>query len=114
MTTQIIVPSPNRANAAEQAVWTGREFVVGIATERIFSYPVRESGLNDGIARFHRQEAAHVIDIASRAHAMKEIKRSIGQTPSVILEIGCAAGNFLRELLQQLPGHIIIGSDYTL
>jgi SAM-dependent methyltransferase len=116
MTTQIILPSPNRANAAEQAVWTGQAFVVGTATERILSYPVQESGWNDGIASFHRQEAAsdHFIDIASRAHAMKEVKRSIVHTPSVILEIGCAAGNFLRELLQQLPGHVIIGSDYTL
>jgi SAM-dependent methyltransferase len=116
MTTQIILPSPNSANAAEQAAWTGQAFVLGTATKRILSYPVRESGWNDDIARFHRQEAAsdHFIDIASRAHAMKEVKRSIAQTPSVILEIGCAAGHFLRELLQQLPEHIIIGSDYTL
>ena len=116
MTTRIILPSPNSANAAEQALWTGQAFVVGTATERILSYPVRDSGWNDGIARFHRQEAAsdHFIDIASRAHTMKEVKRSIVQTPSVILEIGCAAGHFLRELLQQLHEHVIIGSDYTL
>jgi 2-polyprenyl-3-methyl-5-hydroxy-6-metoxy-1,4-benzoquinol methylase len=116
MTTQIILPSPNSADAAEQSVWTGQEFVVGTATERILSYGVRESGWNDGLARFHRQETAsdHFIEIASRAHAMKEVKRSILQTPSLILDIGCAAGHFLRELLQQLPEHVIIGSDYTL
>jgi SAM-dependent methyltransferase len=116
VTPQIILPSPNSANAAEQAVWTGQAFAVGTATERILSYPVRDSGWNDGIARFHRQEAAsdHFIDIASRAHAMKEVNRSITHTPSVILEIGCAAGLFLGQLFQQLPGHVIIGSDYTL
>jgi SAM-dependent methyltransferase len=116
MTTQIILPSPNSADAAEQAVWTGQVFVVGTATERILSYGVGESGWNDGIARFHRQETAsdHFIEIASRAHAMMEVKRSIVQTPSVILDIGCAGGHFLRELLQQLPEHVIIGSDYTL
>jgi SAM-dependent methyltransferase len=116
VTPQIVLPSPNRANAARQAVWTGEAFVIATTTERILSYCVQESGWNDGIARFHRQEATsdHFIDVASRAHAMKEVKRSIVQTPSVILEIGCAAGLFLRELLQQFPGHIIIGSDYTL
>jgi SAM-dependent methyltransferase len=115
-TTQLILPSPNGADAAEQAVWTGQAFVVGTATERILSYGLRQSGWNDGLARFHRQETAsdHFIEIASRAHAMKEVKRTIVETPSVILDIGCAAGYLLRELLQQLPEHVIIGSDYTL
>ena len=105
MTTQIILPSPNSANAAEQAAWTGQAFVLGTATKRILSYPVRESGWNDDIARFHRQEAAsdHFIDIASRAHAMKEVKRSIVQTPSVILEI-LRRGFFCASSFSNCPG----------
>jgi SAM-dependent methyltransferase len=109
-------PSPSKARASVAAVWTGEAFSVGGKSCRVLSYGVGQSGWDENLTRLHEESAGkdHFMDVASRRHAIEEIRRSITHTPSIIIEFGCSSGFLLRELVERLPEHVIIGSDYTL
>jgi SAM-dependent methyltransferase len=61
----------------------------------------------------HLQEAGsdHPIDRASRALALRSLRRYAVRSP-VVLETGSGAGDFLCELRAALPAAAVIGSDY--
>jgi SAM-dependent methyltransferase len=116
MPFELEFPYPGVANVSRRAVWNGSNFKIDDATRRVLSYDVGESGWTEDLTRLHEGAAGsnHFIDVASRAYALEEVKRTITRTPSRILEVGCSSGFFLHQLIKGLPGHVIIGSDYTL
>jgi SAM-dependent methyltransferase len=107
---------PHPADPSRQVCWGGEAFQVDGKRERVLAYEIAQSGWTEELTRLHKVEAGgdHFIDIASRADALNEVKRVTGQAPRVVLEIGCSSGFLLRELQQQLRGHILIGADYTI
>src|ERR1700738_1956077 len=107
---------PHSVDPSRQVYWDGDAFEVDGKRERVLAYEVAQSGWTEELTRLHELEAGgdHFIDIASRAHAVDEVKRLAGQAPRIILEIGCSSGFLLRELQGALRGHTILGSDYTI
>jgi SAM-dependent methyltransferase len=109
-------PSPSEARVSASAIWNGETFSVGAKSCRVLSYGVGRSGWDENLTRLHEQSAGkdHFMDDASRRHTIEEVERSITRTPATIIEFGCSSGFLLRQLVERLPEHIIIGSDYTL
>jgi SAM-dependent methyltransferase len=104
-----------RVNGASPE-WTGRGFVVDGQPRAILDYEAGESGWSDDLTRFHEDaagEGLHPIDIASRRRARQALKRHVaGSSAPVILEVGCSSGFLLRELTEDWPQSLVIGSDY--
>jgi SAM-dependent methyltransferase len=77
------------------------------------SYPVRPSGWSDELTAFHEGTAGedHVIDRASRRHAIGQVRRHAGGSSPVVLEVGCSSGWLLRQLRSELPHALLIGAD---
>lgn len=99
------------------ALWTGESFSVEGTRERVLSYDIGGfSSWTDELTHLHEDTAGgdYFIDVASRAYAMKEIRRALAKTPSTILEVGCSSGFLLRDMTAQLPQHIIVGTDFTI
>jgi SAM-dependent methyltransferase len=96
-------------------VWTGRGFRLGGKTLPILSYEVGASGWTDDLTAFHEGNAGgdHFIDRASRAHALREVRRHARGPSPVVLEVGCSSGFLLEELRRALPHAQVIGSDYV-
>lgn len=90
--------------------------MVGGETVRVLSFGVAASGWTEALTELHEATAGrdHFIDVASRAHALEQVKRSARAAPPVILEVGCSSGYFLDELRTALPDARIVGADYTL
>ena len=107
------LPHPTAPGAS--ARWTGEAFDLGNERVRVLAYDVSPSGWTDELTRMHEDAGGsdHFIDVASRAHALAEAERSVPRTPSVVLEIGVSSGFLLRELKARLPGHAVVGADYT-
>jgi SAM-dependent methyltransferase len=100
----------------EQAmpIWTGATFQVGDRYDRVLSYQVGESGWSAALTDLHEQSSGgdHFIDVASRRQALDQLKRNLVRSDAVILEVGCSAGHFLRDLIGAMPEADIVGSDY--
>jgi len=111
--SSLTLPHPNDPSRA--VVWTGKDFDLGNEHVRVLGYDVALSGWTNDLTRLHEQFGGsdHFIDVASRAYAMSEVMRRIPEHPATVLEIGCSSGFFLQELQARLPGHLIVGSDYT-
>ncbi len=116
MKQQLRLPSPSATDTGQPAIWTGEFFIVGGKVERVLSYHVGQSGWTSDLTRLHEYaaQADHFMDVASRAHAIREVERAIARTPSTILEIGCTSGHLLRQLAANLREHLVVGSDFTL
>jgi tRNA G46 methylase TrmB len=56
----------------------------------------------------------HFIDVASRAHALAQVKRAVRASSPVVLEVGCSSGYFLEQLCAAMPQARIVGADYPL
>lgn len=95
--------------------WTGGAFDCDDRQVRVLAYDISSSGWTDELTHLHEETggSAHFIDLASRRHACEEIVRCVARPSSTVLEIGCSSGFLLRELLAKLPGHCIVGADYT-
>jgi len=52
--------------------------------------------------------------VASRDHAVNELKRTLGAKPVSIMEVGCSAGHLLADMRRCLPNATLTGGDYTL
>lgn len=106
---------PHPTEPSRQVAWNGEAFVVDGAAIRVLAYDVSQSGWTDELTQLHEEVGGsdHFIDVASRNYAIEEVTRSVTSAPSTVLEIGCSSGFLLRELLQRLPRHRIIGADYT-
>jgi SAM-dependent methyltransferase len=109
----IVLPHPTTPGA--EARWTGEAFDLGNERVRVLTYGVSPSGWTDDLTRLHEDAGGsdHFIDVASRSHALAEAERSVRRTSSIVLEIGVSSGFLLSELKALLPGHMIVGADYT-
>jgi SAM-dependent methyltransferase len=112
--TALLLPHPD--DHSRPVRWTGEAFDVDGTPVRVLAFPVTQSGWTEKLTQLHECEAGsnHFIDVASRADAADEVARLAGQKPAVIVEIGCSSGFLLRELAARLPGHVLVGADYTL
>src|SRR5262245_50242472 len=83
-----------------QPVWNGGAFMRSGKSTRVLAYEVGESGWSDELTELHESVAesgAHFIDVASRGHAIDELKRTLGLKPVSIIEVGCSAGHLLAD-----------------
>jgi SAM-dependent methyltransferase len=101
----------------ESPVWNGGAFIRSGKSTRVLAYEVGESGWSDELTELHEsatESGAHFIDVASRLHAVNELKRTLGTKPVSIMEVGCSAGHLLADMRRSLPNATLIGGDYTL
>ena len=107
------LPHPTAKGAS--AKWTGEAFDLGTERVRVLAYDVSPSGWTDALTQLHEDVGAsdHFIEVASRRHTCREVRRALQHSRSVVLEIGVSSGALLRELITTFPGHRIIGADYT-
>ncbi|WP_454645583.1 class I SAM-dependent methyltransferase [Bradyrhizobium liaoningense] len=98
-------------------VWSGSGFVCGGQTTRVLAYEVGDSGWSDELTELHEsatESGTHFIDMASRRHAVNELKRALGSKAASIMEVGCSAGHLLADMRVALPNARLTGGDYTL
>jgi SAM-dependent methyltransferase len=98
-------------------VWNGGAFIRAGKSTRVLAYEVGESGWSDELTELHEsatESGAHFIDVASRGHAINELRRTLGQKPASIMEVGCSAGHLLADMRRSLPNVTLTGGDYTL
>lgn len=95
--------------------WTGASFDLNGRMTRVLAYDVESSGWTDALTELHEETGGsdHFIDVASRRYAIEEAIRCAGRPGSVVMEIGVSSGFLLRELIERLPDHVVIGADYT-
>src|SRR6478736_3971249 len=98
-------------------VWNGEAFTLSGTAMRVLAYEVGKSGWSDELTELHESatgSGTHFIDLASRRHAIRELKRTLGAKPASIMEIGCSAGHLLADMRRSLPDAKLTGGDYTL
>src|ERR1700738_3757122 len=101
----------------DSPVWNGGAFVRSGKSMRVLAYEVGESGWSDELTDLHESatdSGAHFIDVASRGHAINELKRTLGTRAASIMEVGCSAGHLLADMRRSLPSATLTGGDYTL
>jgi len=101
----------------DSPVWNGGAFIRSGKSTRVLAYEVGESGWSDELTELHEsatESGAHFIDVASRNHAINELKRTLGAKPVSIMEVGCSAGHLLADMRRCLPNATLTGGDYTL
>ena len=101
----------------DSPVWNGGAFIRSGKSTRVLAYEVGESGWSDELTELHEnatESGAHFIDVASRDHAVNELKRTLGTKPVSIMEVGCSAGHLLADMRRSLPNATLTGADYTL
>jgi len=101
----------------DSPVWNGGAFIRSGKSTRVLAYEVGESGWSDELTELHEsatESGAHFIDVASRNHAINELKRTLGTKPVSIMEVGCSAGHLLADMRRCLPNATLTGGDYTL
>ena len=106
------LPSPNGVDSTP--VWTGSGFLVGQKLVPVLEYSENFAGWSDDLTLLHEEVAgdAHPIDVASRADALRQLKRHLGAIDSpVIMEIGCSSGFLLRDIANALPKSTLVGAD---
>jgi SAM-dependent methyltransferase len=108
------LPHPTMSSRA--VAWTGQAFDYDGRPVRVLAYDVLPSGWTEELTELHEQTGGsqHFIDIASRRYACDEVLRCITHPSSIVLEIGCSSGFLLKELIETLPGHCVVGADYTI
>jgi SAM-dependent methyltransferase len=108
-------PWPSLFDGGPRPVWTGHGFEIDRARVPVVSYGVDASGWSDGLTTMHEETAGstHPMDVASRRHAVDQIRRHLPRLDAVVLEVGCASGYLLRELREALPDAFLIGADYV-
>lgn len=101
----------------DPSVWNGGAFVRSGQSTRVLAYEVGEFGWSDELTELHESATelgTHFIDVASRDHAINELKRALGTRPASIMEVGCSAGHLLADMRRSLPNATLTGGDYTL
>jgi SAM-dependent methyltransferase len=99
------------------SVWNGGAFIRSGQSTRVLAYEVGESGWSDELTELHEsatESGTHFIDVASRDHAINELKRALGTRRVSIMEVGCSAGHLLADMRRNLPNATLTGGDYTL
>jgi len=101
----------------DSPIWNGSAFVRSGKSTRVLAYEVGASGWSDELTELHEsatESGTHFIDVASRDHAIDELKRALGTRPAAIMEVGCSAGHLLADMRRSLPNATLTGGDYTL
>lgn len=106
-----ILPPPTGYSVSPK--WDGRNFVFGDQSTPVLEYSENFTGWSDDLTMLHEESVGsnHPIDLASRNHALRQVKKFIPFDNAVILEIGCSSGFLIRDLIASFPKAIIIGSD---
>src|ERR1035438_4937193 len=108
-------PFPPPPGCSQPPVWAGNGFQVDGKPRGVLAYNTGASGWSDELTDFHEDVAGenHYIDIASRRHAVAELRRWVGEQPAVIMDVGCSSGFLLRDIRLALAGAQVIGADYV-
>jgi SAM-dependent methyltransferase len=95
--------------------WSGCGFVVDGRHAPFLSYGGESTGWSEELTELHEATAGedHPIDIASRQHAIGQLRRRLRVKSPVILEVGSASGFLLERLQSVFPEATVIGSDYS-
>ena len=105
---------PHPTASARVVEWTGGAFDCDDRQVRVLAYDISSSGWTDELTHLH-EETGGSAHLSTSPRAATPAKRSCAvlRGPTTVLEIGCSSGFLLRELLAKLPGHCIVGADYT-
>ncbi len=108
-------PWPSPSAGGSRPSWTAAGFELDGARLPVLSYDVGASGWSDGLTTMHEDTAGadHPIDLASRRHAVEQLRRNLPRPDAVVLEVGCSSGYLLRDLQAALPEAFLIGADYV-
>src|SRR6202049_1043221 len=96
----------------EPPVLSGSAFIRSGESIRVLAYEVGKSGWSDELTELHEsatESGAHFIDVASRDHAVNELKRTLGTKPVSIMEVGCSAGHLLADMRRSMPVEALAG-----
>lgn len=106
-------PLPAPAGYSLPPHWDGKKFVFGDQSTSVLEYSENFAGWSDDLTALHEESAgdSHPIDLASRRDALVQVGNSMPSSRSVIMEIGCSSGFFLRDLVKTFPEAIIVGAD---
>lgn len=109
------IPLPPPPGGSRPPVWTGSEFRVGDERVRVLSYTVGVSGWEHELTQLHDDlvSGQHFIDVASRRHALDQLRQWTPGPNPAILEVGCSGGHFLEMVVAAFPSAVVIGADYT-
>lgn len=93
--------------------WDGMSFVFDGHRTPVLEYSENFAGWSDDLTTLHEEVAGenHPIDLASRKHAIEQVKRVLPSNPSVIMEIGCSSGFLIKDLVKIFPESTIVGTD---
>lgn len=96
-----------------EPIWNGSKFVIDGQSVPILEYSENFEGWSDDLTQMHEEAAGehHPIDVASRAHALKEIRDHVAGDNKVIMDIGCSSGFLLADLVDEFPKNPIVGAD---
>src|ERR1700716_819232 len=111
------VTFPPVSAGEDPAVWNGGAFVRSGTSTRVLAYEVGESGWSGALTELPEsatESGAHFIDVASRDHAINEVKRALGSKPASIMEVGCSAGHLLADMRRKLPNAKVTRGDYKI
>jgi SAM-dependent methyltransferase len=93
--------------------WDGLNFILGNKCISVLEYSENFAGWSDDLSLLHQDAvgSSHPIDIASRNDALTQIKKINLSNRSVIMEIGCSSGYFIKDLLTTFNDSIVVGVD---
>jgi SAM-dependent methyltransferase len=101
--------------------WTGRGFRIQDTTVPVLEFDSEAEhagtiGWTGDLTTLHEETAGedHPIDCASRAWALRGLRRHLVRDTGVILEIGCSSGYLLTELCRDFSRADVIGSDVVI
>ena len=111
-------PWPPISGCSEKPVWTGHGFRAGDDLIPILAYGAEKAaspGWTDELTSFHEKTAGenHFIDLASRQHALRQLRKHLREESPLILEVGCSSGFLLRSIRKRFPRAFLMGSDYV-
>jgi SAM-dependent methyltransferase len=123
LSSDMSAPSPSAVRpqfpwpvvGGEHPIWTGNGFRVGGERHGVLDYEAGESGWSEDLTQFHEDvagEGHHPIDVASRRRGRAALRRHLHAVDPILLEAGCSSGFLLRELVEEWPRALVIGSDY--
>lgn len=112
---QIDYPWPTPPGCVQPPKWTGQGFELDGQRVGVLHYEGGQSNWSDELTAIHEIMAGdkHILDVASRRHAVGQFLKHLDSPQSTILEIGCSSGYMLHELRTSLPQAAVIGSDYV-
>lgn len=104
---------PTPTGYAELPVWDGKIFILGDYQTPVLEYSENFAGWSDDLTLLHEEAAGdrHPIDLASRNDALAQVSRCLPTSNSVIMEIGCSSGFFIKDLVKSFADSTVIGVD---